>query len=385
MIKATQLTKTDIQKSLSKDFITDTQPLIDYMGFAEDSSYVGLLRKTFSLCLSHDQVSQIHGRAQELYEIVIKDCWPEGEPIPFDMIRLDAYLTDENDIRVLEINARNAGMHEGVEWIDGYCAKQLNILPGSSLNQALVTHQKRLHDYAVGDGPLLFLSPPNIPQWLYFDEVKRQYSSVVARTTSRGITATSEGVVYDGQLYKAITKKFAWRTPSWDQLNVDKVIRIMQPRWMRPYGEKDYLTRVNHPSILQTRVFDAAKIADYETHKNALVLKIKDGGGSRDVHLGPDMTIVNWRKKLLIAAANPSGWVMQDYFRAAHREVIAHGKGLKSVAVQLGIFVLPDPVDPQKCVIDIALKGYDGHKTDVMFDPAGYDRDIWFGNVVVVK
>ena len=381
----TQLSTSEISAALTPDFIANKTPLTTSAGFAPGSEFAGQPRQTVTLVLSEDTITAIRAQIKELYQQIIKDCWPEGSPLPFDMVRFDAFLLPEtNEIKIIELNTRNVGLHEVVEWLDTTVAAQLNIAPVGSLNRRFVENQKRLHDSMFSaDEPLLFMSPDFIPRWTYLDELKRAYSDVCHITDAKQAEYTPEGAIVNGYTYKVVTKKMSWPVNEvLKGLDSQNKIRILQPRWMGHFGLKNYLQRLSGASILRTESFDPSELERYQNHKDELVLKVIDGGGSKSIYLGAAHSDAEWAEKLMLATAAPEKWVLQDYQLPPQIPVIAHGKGQTILPTQLGIFVLPCVDDPTNFDMDITVKAYAGPSRHFTFDPSGLNPDIWFGHVV---
>lgn len=384
MIK-TFLSKSKIEEVIKIDFIQDKQPLRDYAGFASGSEYEGLARQTFSIVLSSESIDNIRASVEILYNQLLSSCWPKDKIMPFDMIRFDAFFdSNDNTLKIIELNTRNVGLHEIVEWIDEVTARELSESQSWSLNKEFVKNQKTLHtNQLASNTALLYMTNSNIPKWKYFDELVAAYDSVCHITGPESCNITTTGVSVKGMSYSAITRKFSWPTePAIEMLDTQNLISIMQPLWMRPFGRKDYLHKLQSSAILRSEDFTTKKIDEYTKNKNALVLKITKSGGSKSIYLGPDCSDKEWRKLLLFASQNPESWVMQEYTEPTRNTVIVHGVGTACVPIQLGIFVLPDSTDPGKFKMDIVVKGYGGQNDYFKFDPSGLTPDIWFGNVI---
>jgi len=385
MIQIPKLTQ-DIQTKLTADFIEDKKPLVTSAGFASGSPHAGQPRQTFTLPLSRKTIESIEQQMQGLYDELIKDCWPKQEVLPFDMIRFDAFLEPGTDqIKILELNTRNVGLHEVVEWLDNTVAEQISAETIGSLNQHFVANQRLLHVSQFGeDEPLLYMSPEFLPRWTYYDELVKAYKKVVHITGPEQAHYSEHGIAVDGHQYKAITKKLAWAaTDAMKELDLINEIRILQPRWMRPFGLKNYLQQLHSPTILRTETYTAEHAQDYIDDKDKLVLKIIDGGNSKAVYLGGLFSTEQWIEKLTIASEMPEKWIVQDYCQPPKLDVMVHGIGTKSLPTQLGIFLLPKPDDPTKFEMDITVKSYAGESTHFTFDPSGLNPDIWFGHVLI--
>ncbi len=387
MIKTAQ-SQSEIQLALTTDFIVDKQPLRDYAGFEPGSVCEGRARQSFSLVLSAVTITHIHETIKILYDQLLAACWPENTILPFDMVRFDAFVDpSSNELKIIELNTRNVGLHEIVEWLDDKTAAALNVVPQWSLNKHFVANQKLLHTSQLGDNPpLLYMTKPMIPAWKYHDELVAAYSSVRHVTDLTEYDVTPIGLSLNGTIYKAIARKFSWATETdTEKLNTDGVISIMQPLWMRPFGHKDYLPKFDSPAILKSDIFDSEDIDEYEAKKDELVLKIINAGGSKSVYLGATCSNEQWRDYLRVAAQNPELWILQQYCKPHAHEVIMHGQGSKRLPIQLGIFVLPKPSAPHECSIDMVVKGYAGTDDHFTFDPSGLNPDIWFGNVIELQ
>ena len=372
--------------SLSVDFIADKQPLRDYAGFETGSKYEGQARQTFSLLLSSASLANIRQSVAELYTQLIDACWPVGQPLPFDMVRFDAFLDPKDDsLKIIELNTRNVGLHEASEWLDGVVAKQLNTKPEWSLNQHFVANQKHIHDNHFGaDAPLLFMSKLEIPRWTYFDALVDAYPRVHDVSDPAECELTEAGIIAGGATYQAVARKFSWDADeALTGLDASGAISVLQPLWMRPFGHKDYLPQFDSPAILKSEIFNPDSIDDYIQRKDQLVLKVIDSGGSKSVYLGPLSALRDWRSHLAIAAKEPKQWVLQDYIAPPVHMVIAHAQGARQIPIQLGIFVLPNPASPHDFSIDLVVKGYAGQDAHFTFDPSGLNPDIWFGQVLV--
>ncbi|MDL2341815.1 MAG: hypothetical protein QFB87_01920 [Patescibacteria group bacterium] len=375
----------DLIAHLCADFIKDKDPLITSAGFADSSPYAGQPRQTFSLVLSAATIQAIRDQVQGLYDEIIRDCWPKGEVLPFDMIRFDAFLEPTtNDIKILEINTRNVGLHEVVEWLDETVADEIGVTKNGSINQRFVQNQKVLHASLFGeDEPLLYMSPAFLPRWIYLAELEKAYSKVAHITAAEQGEYTDNGVVVDGVCYRAITKKMAWpATETLKELDAKSEVRILQPRWMRQFGFKDYLQRLASPTVLRTETYSDEHLPSYLASKDQLVLKIIDGGNSKAVFLGGLLTDDDWRQKLEAASERPEKWIIQDYCAPPRLNIMAHGVGARELPSQLGIFLLPCPDDPTKFDMDLTVKSYAGTDQHFTFDPSGLNPDIWFGHVI---
>ena len=384
MIQAHQ-SPADLTAQLSSDFITDKGPLITSAGFAPTCAFAGQARQTFSLPLTARTIEAIREQVQGLYDQIIKDCWPAGEVLPFDMLRFDAFLDpNTDDIKILEINTRNVGLHEVVEWLDVTVAQALQLTVTGSLNDRFVENQKLFHDRLFGAAePLLYMSPDFLPRWTYYEALQKAYSNVVHITAMEQANYTDQGIEVDGYTYRAITKKMAWAaTDTLKQLDLGDKVRILQPRWMRPFGLKHYLQRLSSPTVLRTETYSDDHYETYVAHQANLVLKIVDGGNSKAVYLGGMSSAEDWAKELAIASELPEKWIVQDYYQPPELELIAHGIGATTLPAQLGIFVLPRPDDPTTFDIDITVKAYAGLERHFTFDPSGLNPDIWFGHVI---
>ncbi|MBC7708408.1 hypothetical protein H7Y63_04245 [Polaromonas sp.] len=375
----------ELEATLSADFIADKAPLIGSAGFAANSAFAGQVRQTVSLPLSAATVQAIRDQVQPMYDEIISDCWPQGEPLPFDMIRFDAFLNPDNDdIKILEINTRNVGLHEVVEWLDDTVGDVIGTTKSCSLNQRFVENQKIIHTHRVGaDEPLLYMSPDFIPRWKYFEALQKAYVSVVHITEPDQGTDVAEGIAVDGVVFRAITRKLAWNlSQNTKDLDGKGLARVLQPQWMRPFGVKSYLQHLSSPAILRTETYTDEHAERYLTNKDQLVLKIIDGGNSKSVFLGGLYTLEEWQKKLDIASERPEKWIVQDYYAPPRLPVLAHGLGARELPTQLGIFVLPSPEDPTQFDMDITVKSYAGSEAHFTFDPSGLKPDIWFGHVI---
>ncbi len=384
MIK-TVLSQLKIVEALKNDFIQDKQPLKDYAGFMPGSEYQDLARQTFSLVLSPESINSIRASIEVLYKQLLSSCWPKDKNLPFDMIRFDAfYNSADNSLKIIELNTRNVGLHEIVEWIDGVTARELSANQDWLLNKEFVKNQKILHsDHLNTNAALLYLTSSNIPKWKYFDELVAAYDSVCHVTNPEDYTITTLGISVGDTTYNAVTRKYSWTTePEIEELDTKNLIRVLQPLWMRPYGNKAYLTKLQSPTILRSEVFNAEHEDDYITRKDELVLKITNLAGSKSIYIGADCSDEQWRMHLSLASQKPESWVLQEYSEPTMNNVIVHGVGVACVPIQLGIFVLPDSDNPNEFKMDIVAKGYGGHDDYFKFDPSGLHPDIWFGNVI---
>lgn len=381
-ISASQRSATAV---LGQDFIRNKEPLKTAAGFSPLSEFSGQIRQTFTLLLSAATIAAVRRQVQEIYDQLIADCWSEGEPLPFDMIRLDAFLNPDNDeLKIIEINTRNVGLHEVVEWLDDEVACKLGLAKLSSLNQRFVQNQKLLHSRLFADDePLLYMTTVAIPKWIYLEELIKAYTQVRHITTSGAVSSSETGISVDGHTYRAIIRKMAWPiTSELRALDASNQIRVLQPLWIRPFGLKDYLQRLTSSAVLRTETYTDEHLEHYQQKKDQLVLKIIDGGGSNSVYLGGLYDAENWQQKLALASERPKKWIMQDYYQPPCLSVIAHGLGTRSLATQLGIFIVPSPADRHGFDMDIALKGYAGSNQHFTFDPSGIKPDIWFGHVI---
>jgi hypothetical protein len=384
MIKTTK-SLNELQTALAADFITDKKPLRDYAGFEAGSIVAGQMRQTFSLTLSAKAVQEIKDQIGVLYQQLIAACWRSGEPLPFDMIRFDAFLDSEsNEIKIIELNTRNVGMHEIVEWLDDVVGVRTSSTKQFSLNRRFAQNQKLLHANLFGaNTPLLYLSALAIPRWLYYEALADEYSSVDFAGDPKSVATIDTGVVFDSKLYQAVARKYAWpSTPELVALDDANVIRVLQPLSMRKFGHKSYLQELTSPTLLGSETFTAANLEQYIENQDKLVLKVIDSGNSKSVYLGGSCSADEWQSYLNVAAEKPHRWILQDYIAPSNHLIIMHGGKPQEARIQLGVFVLPKVDAPNEFDIDIAVKAYVGDQQQFTFDPSGLNPDIWFGHVV---
>lgn len=382
MIKTTD-SLADIKQALAADFIEDKQPLRDYAGFEVGSLHAGQARQTFSLVLSAQTISNIRDQIAVLYEQLISECWPKHAPLPFDVVRFDAFLGADDEIKIIELNTRNVGLHEIAEWLDEVVGQCLSATTDFSINQHFVANQKLLHSTLFGNAaPLLYMTNPLIPKWKYFAELEKAYSSVCHVTAASDYVVTPHGLQVGETTYRAVSRKFSWGlSGDAEELDQSGKIRVLQPSWMRKFGHKNYLPQFKSPTILASQQFEAGRLDEYCANKDELVLKIINSGGSKSVYLGASVSSDEWREHLEHAAQKPELWVMQEYFAPPQHDIIVHGGKTQNVPVQLGIFVLPKQ-HSHEFEIDFVVKAFGGEDAYFTFDPSGLNPDIWFGHVI---
>ncbi|MEO7363977.1 MAG: hypothetical protein ABIV43_00505 [Candidatus Saccharimonadales bacterium] len=379
------LSAVDVALRLGSFTIDNDEVLAGHLGFASDAAAAGSRRQTFSIVVSPEWVAAVRSQVTVIYDQLVAACWPAGAPLPFDMIRLDAYITEVGDMKVLEINTRSVGIHEFAEWIDDQVGALFSVPKTYSLNGHFVSNQKLLQEAVTGPNPdLLYLTGRQIPEWIYMDKLREQYPSVDHATDVSELIRTEEGIVYRGKNYRAITRKFSRGAMELCvALDAQDVVRVMQPFWMQDFGKKNYLPNFDSPTIPRTRPFEVADIPDYEIHQSDYVLKIIDGGSSSDVHLGAAVSEQDWALVIGRARLKPAKWVVQDYVDTTSYAILPHGLPAQSARLQFGIFLLPQHHDPRSFDMDISIKGYVGSNPYITFDPSSHMPDIWFGSVLI--
>ena len=387
MIK-TQLSLTQIQAQLSQLDLSKAAVLAHYAGFAEASQWHGQPRQTFSLVLKPADIAYLQDCMEQLYRTIRQNLvvQPPAGCIPFDFVRIDAYYNVETkQLQILEINSHDAGMHEIGEWLDEQTAAALKVSPGPKLNDTIANNQHAWHEAHLGDFErALYFSRPGIPRWLYYEAVQRRYPNLLAVDNYETATFKPTGIFIDDLEYKAvITKADQARPLPVRQLDDEGQISLVQSRINGYIGNKKYLETLDFDFVAKAQPIDEAKHDDYVQQQAELVLKKNVSSGSRGVIVGRGLAADEWRKALTSVYDDPTGWTMQRYAEPGKGTVIAHGQAQKNCRTQLGIFILPSTADPSQCTIDFAVKGYVGNDEAVIFDPAGYKPDIWFGNVIV--
>ena len=384
----TALSQTEISERLHKMHLGGERALRTYAGFADSSGYAGQARQTFSLLLSEADVSYLQKTMLQLYQQLLADLTeqpPEGT-IAFDFIRIDAYYdVTKKQLQVLEINSRDAGMHEICQWLD---SKVLQVIPGSSpyeLNDAIAINQKAWHEAHLGPVErLLYMSREDIPRWLYYESLDAHYPQVADVSSWRDVTVTPGGVAYLGDVYQAIVTKAANSMPAAVRELVERgVVSRVQTRCNSFMGDKKYLESLNLNFIAVSKPLSQTDHETYIKNQVDLVLKKGKSSGSRGVVVGRGLSNEAWQQALQTAYGEPTAWTLQSYAEPGNGNCVPHGIAPQDCRVQLGIFVLPNPADPSQIDIDIVVKGYVGADEAVLFDPASHKADIWFGNVIV--
>ena len=387
MIK-TQLSLPEIQTQLRKLDVSQAAVLSSYAGFADDSQWPGQPRQTFSLVLQPADVAYLQDCMEQLYRTIRKDLvvQPPADSIPFDFIRIDGYYDVESKkLQILEINSHDAGMHEIGEWLDAQTASALKITVGDKLNDVIANNQHAWQVAHLGEfNRALFFSRPGIPRWLYYEAIQRRYPNLVAISDYEAVTFKPTGVVLDGLEYKAVITKASGGRPKPIRLLDDAgQVSLVQSRINGYIGDKKYLESLPFDFVAKAVPIDPAKHKEYLEQQAELVLKKSISSGSRGVIMGRGLTADAWAKALQTVYLEHAAWTMQHYAKPGNGTVIGHGQANQTCRTQLGIFILPSTADPSQCSIDIVVKGYVGTDEAVMFDPAGYKPDIWFGNVIV--
>jgi len=167
----------ELQTKLNGVVHKNTAHLKTSAGFSDDSPFAGQTRKTFSIVLRESDIDSIQADMQLLYDRICKDInflASARTPFPFDFVRIDAfYNSDTSDLKVLEINGRDAGMHEIGEYCDQSVAEHLEIDFNEKLNDKIVDIQKKMQEAVVGPiESLLYISKPQKPKWLYYEAIE---------------------------------------------------------------------------------------------------------------------------------------------------------------------------------------------------------------------
>ncbi len=379
-----------IQGSSSPGFtIADNQPLIDYAGFSKSSGLYGTPRRVGSLLIGQSDLSAICEQISSIYQLLLKDIrkLPDiPRQIPFDMIRFDAFYDSETKkIKIIEINTRNAGMHEIVEWLDDQAVASRIGIKTFDLNGAIARNQRTIHEEKLGTiERVLFVSAPEIPRWIHLDAIRREYGVEVLDISNYAECSVRDSHIYcRNKPYKAVIKKMAKIYPAeLDVLTKKGSIYTLQPKYMKAFGLKDYLNGLNHQTILHSASFDASHISRYQKNKDSLVLKRINLGGSKGIHIGRVYNDFAWSELLLESSKNSTKWVLQEYLQPPRLPIYDQlSKDIKLMPAQLGIFIVPQSYETYD--MDIVVKSYAGNEPAFKFDPAGENEDIWFGNTIV--
>ena len=379
-----------IQKRLSQLNLAQQAVLTSYAGFADDSQHHGQPRQTFSLILGPNDVAYLQQCMEQLYQKIRQDLAvpPPAGCIPFDFIRIDGYYDDQTkQLKILEINSHDAGMHEIGEWLDEQTAGALKVSVGRKLNDTIANNQYAWQQAHLGDfDQAMYFSRPGIPRWLYYQAVQRRYPNLVAVSDYEAANFKPTGVLLNDIEYKAIiTKGSSGRPKPIRQLDDAGQISLVQSRINGYIGDKKYLESLPFDFIARAVAIHPDKHTEYLADRANLVLKKSISSGSRGVIVGRGLSAEEWDSALQNVYQEHAGWTMQDYVEPGEGVVVAHGQATENCRTQLGIFIMPSVADPSQCTIDIVVKGYVGHDRAVMFDPAGYKPDIWFGNVIVAS
>lgn len=366
-------------------FIGDQTVLSDSckVGFDSESGYAGMARRTFSLVLTRNDVDFLYQRMSELYQRIREDI-NDTSDLPFDALRCDAfYDATSRDLKILEINTRSVSMNDFTEWLDKQVAAKLDLPIAFSLNTQLTRNQSAIHRQIFGDTePALYIAK-RINDWVYLPLLKSQYDNLTVSTDVEHLKCSSVGVVLSGQTFRAIIKHgIDMPEGSWE-LDQKGMIKILQPRVMRPIGEKDYLTSLDLECVARSRPFETALLPDYIASQQSLVLKQNDSSGARGVIIGPQHDGLVWRDALQVACLSPAEWTMQDFVTPPMTSIYTHGASACQARTQLSIFLLPDANQPNGFRLDFYARAYVGAEAYFAFDPASHMPDLWFGNVIV--
>lgn len=389
MIQATQSVH-ELLALLPRVKISDKTALRENAGFNPDSELAGTERKTFSLIIQPRDIDIIQEHMQDIYDYICSDLSfspSPTKPYPFDYMRLDAfYDASSQQLSVLEINARGAGMHEISELCDINTATTLGLAEPVRLNDRIVTIQKALHEAAIGPVEnLLYITKPGKSKWLYYEAIERAYPNVAYVTDTTNLRPASTGINYNNHQYRAITTKASGVLPSqyW-KLDRESFISIMQPKIARRVGLKNYLHDIPFTCIPKSYPLNRADQHNYLKNQPQLVLKKNKSSNSAGVIVGKFASPEQWKSALEAAFARHDDWLMQEFVSPSEGVAIGHdGSIIRNNKILLGIFIIPDTNDSSKITIDISAKLFNGEDADIRFDPADIDEDIWFGNVVV--
>jgi hypothetical protein len=372
--------------------IADKYPLIHYAGFSDTSDYVGQPRQTFSVVLSSDQLDAITDQIRPIYQQLVSDVRPHlshvyGDLLPFDMIRIDCFFdTESNNLKALEINTRNVGMHEFVSWIDGQMVEQGIGMRDFVLDDVFIDAQMQIaHAIAGMDLSIAYVSNPQIPRWSYFDKLRRRVGGRIVDIAQTDIVTFGEkGMSVNGVNYNTLVKKYAGEYRDLlSTVNDQSGLAQLQPRWMRQFGKKAYLESLKAKSVLKTEVFDQNSSARYKECKDGLVLKADAKGSSKDIYLGQLYAQDTWNELIDRAGSGEGSWVVQEFCSAPQTSTVIHGGGVLTAPVQLGVFILPDPESSQGFKLDLVARVHLGKIGAVMFDPADINPKILFGSVII--
>ena len=384
----TQFSKDELRSRLQGLHLHGERALRTYAGFAANSPYAGQARQTFSLVLSQADIDYMQQAMQQLYDRLRADLvdQPPAGCIPFDFIRIDAYYdTTERQLQILEINSRDAGMHEVCEWLDSKVVQVTDGIIAFNLNDRIAINQKSWHEAHLGPvDRVLYMSRAAIPRWLYYEALDRHYPQLADLNSWHDVSYSDQGIVYGEDVFRAvITKAANWTPEIVKGLDRAGTVSVVQSRQNGHLGDKKYLEQLDLPFVTQSIALDAAKHEEYLTQQVDLVLKLNKSSGSRGVTLGRSVTAEAWATQLQTAYSVATDWTMQRYAQPGNGDCLPHGQPARDCRVLLGIFMLPKPDDPSQIDIEIVAKGYVGPDEAVLFDPAGHKADIWFGNVIV--
>lgn len=384
----TPLSQAKISDALSQLDLSQASELIRYAGFADASGFHGQPRQTFSLLLTQADIAYLESCMRQLYAAIQAglEVKPPTGSIPFDFIRIDAYYdAAQQKLQILEINSHDAGLHEIGEWLDDKTGTVLGAPATKRLNDLIANNHYAWQQAHLGDfDRAVFFSRAGIPRWLYYQALQRRYPNLAAVSSWDGASFEADGIHCDGQTYRAvITKADGGRPQPVRALDDAGTIALVQSRHNGYIGHKKYLEALPFDFVAHAEAIDQTLHDDYRQQRADLVLKKNVSSGSRGVIVGRGVSESAWAEALQQVYVDPSAWTMQRYADPGAGSVIAHGQPTPACRTQLGIFVLPNPDDPSECTIDLVVKGYVGSDEAVMFDPAGYKPDIWFGNVIV--
>ncbi len=355
-------------------------------GFDPKSAAAGQARQTFSVFLTTEDVELIKGKMLLLHKRLLKDLNEVTTP-PYDYIRVDAFFDPASKVlKILEINSKNASMHELCEWLDDQVLGTVDGQKAFSLNSEIAKNQKLIHEdhSGVPVQKLLYLSG-NHDEWLFLQAQTEVYGH--AAKLARGlknIKVTEAGLEYEGEHYRHITRKKHLLPKGSKSAHQEKRLSVASRFAMRRFGYKDYLAGLDFDFIPKSERFNAGKISEYLSGQDRLVLKEVDSGSSKGVFLGGDMRPEEWHHKIQSAGKSPQDYIVQEFVKPPKMAAAWHGLGLTWPAVQLGVFVLPNPNNGEIEIDVYARARLDPKNKYFIFDPAGSDSAIAFGNVIVV-
>ena len=356
-------------------------------GFSEASEHSGKQRIIFYQLVGADFVESLRVQCQELYDQMLIDFESKwGYKMPFDYVRVDAFMDHETDqLRILEINSRNADMYETTDMIDAQLAEDITESKHRMLVDKIVANQFQLHTQRLWSMPERLLYVYNgTEQKLFRKALEKKYTNIDACKTFEDVDGVSNaGVRYKETDYRAITRKF--QKPSQEFYEYDKnnqIVIMMQLQW-EEFGKKGYLVGLEQAQNL-TKPVSKETIRDVVMNHQDLIVKATNSGGSRAVFVGKNYEKKDWIRLLeTLLLDEDSEYIYQTYLQPKKQMMHVPGQGEIIAPVQYGVYILPRLDGTNQIDIDFHLRANLGTAKNFVFDPAGEKPEIAFGSIVV--